>query len=269
MKFSTKTIIKSEWAIILVGVIVVLIWLFFGWIYLMDVPLSQAGKFGDKFGAVNALFSGLAFTALFYTILLQRRQIKEQGEALRKTQVLALGQASALKTQQFESAFYSLLGYVVERGQTFRADGKSGPEALNMVDYTIWDILKDHKDSESLSDKIKKIYEELPVLVWKPDLNLFMGLIVEVIRYVMSNEASKNWRHRYHVLAGSLTLPQIRQFYYWAASSARSEESRKEIIRSRFFSVLPKDILRYDSHYDCFPPEAYHLNPKDDDSNHP
>lgn len=38
---------------------------------------SDRGTFGDLFGAVNALFSGLAFAALIYTIALQRDEIKE------------------------------------------------------------------------------------------------------------------------------------------------------------------------------------------------
>jgi len=36
---------------------------------------SDRGTFGDMFGAVNALFSGLAFVALIYTIILQREEI--------------------------------------------------------------------------------------------------------------------------------------------------------------------------------------------------
>ena len=40
-------------------------------IYGMD-NWSNRGTFGDLFGAVNALFSGLAFAGLIYTIVLQR-----------------------------------------------------------------------------------------------------------------------------------------------------------------------------------------------------
>ncbi len=35
------------------------------------------GTFGDLFGAVNALFSALAFAVLIYTIVLQREEIKQ------------------------------------------------------------------------------------------------------------------------------------------------------------------------------------------------
>jgi hypothetical protein len=43
------------------------------------------GEFGDKFGAINALFSGLAFAGVIYAILLQRQELELQREELRMT----------------------------------------------------------------------------------------------------------------------------------------------------------------------------------------
>ena len=43
------------------------------------------GQFGDSFGALNALFSGLAFAGIIYTIQLQRKELNYQREELRLT----------------------------------------------------------------------------------------------------------------------------------------------------------------------------------------
>ncbi|WP_299112044.1 hypothetical protein [uncultured Winogradskyella sp.] len=43
---------------------------------------SDRGTFGDLFGAVNALFSALAFAVLIYTIVLQREEIKNNREEI-------------------------------------------------------------------------------------------------------------------------------------------------------------------------------------------
>ncbi len=43
------------------------------------------GTAGDMFGAVNALFSALAFAFLIYTALMQREELKLQREELRET----------------------------------------------------------------------------------------------------------------------------------------------------------------------------------------
>lgn len=43
---------------------------------------SDRGTFGDLFGAVNALFSALAFAVLIYTIILQREEIKQNRQEI-------------------------------------------------------------------------------------------------------------------------------------------------------------------------------------------
>lgn len=48
---------------------------------------TDRGTFGDAFGAINALFSGLAFGGIIYTILLQRQELKLQREELRDTRI--------------------------------------------------------------------------------------------------------------------------------------------------------------------------------------
>jgi hypothetical protein len=52
---------------------------------------DSRGQFGDMFGAVNSLFSGLAFAGLIFTILLQRREFaRRRRELVLQRQELAL-----------------------------------------------------------------------------------------------------------------------------------------------------------------------------------
>src|ERR1039458_9822328 len=43
---------------------------------------AKQGQFGDMFGAVNALFTALAFAGLIYTVLLQRDQLALQQQEI-------------------------------------------------------------------------------------------------------------------------------------------------------------------------------------------
>lgn len=43
---------------------------------------QKSGTFGDTFGALNALFSGLAFSGVIITILIQKTELKNQREEL-------------------------------------------------------------------------------------------------------------------------------------------------------------------------------------------
>lgn len=68
------------------------------------------------FGAINALFSGLAFGGIVYTILLQREELSAQRQELELTrQELKLTRVEfekqnlVLKRQAFENTFFNLL----------------------------------------------------------------------------------------------------------------------------------------------------------------
>jgi len=46
---------------------------------------TKSGVFGETFGAVDSLFSSLAFGALIYTIILQSKELMLQREELQLT----------------------------------------------------------------------------------------------------------------------------------------------------------------------------------------
>lgn len=104
---------------IVVAVAVVVLWVaapsFAIWMTGSKDP-NVLGVFGDSFGAINALFSGLAFTGLFYAILLQRKELALQRRELSETrQVLksqkgeAEKQNATLAQQTFDNTFFQLL----------------------------------------------------------------------------------------------------------------------------------------------------------------
>jgi hypothetical protein len=87
---------------------------------------TERGQFGDLFGVVNALFSGLAFAGLIYAILLQREDLalqrteltltrqelkrsasaQEQSELALRAQAAAAARSASLATTNFLLAHY-------------------------------------------------------------------------------------------------------------------------------------------------------------------
>lgn len=64
-------------------VLVILIWIVSTVVIIFSLDnWSDRGTFGDLFGAVNALFSGLAFAGLIYTIYLQKQDLKMQRKEI-------------------------------------------------------------------------------------------------------------------------------------------------------------------------------------------
>ena len=104
---------------LIVGVLVVFVlsWIVIKCHYAGESDFYTArGTFGDQFGAVNALFSALAFAGLIYTIILQMNELRYQREELvdnrreMKRQTAEFKQQNAaMKKQSFENTFFNML----------------------------------------------------------------------------------------------------------------------------------------------------------------
>lgn len=121
--------IKETLSVSLLILTVIVIWFLFPWVlnYLTnyfewnirakDDP--NLGTFGDTFGALNTLFSGLAFATLIITLFLQRKELQEQRKELAaqrdeitKANEIAESQRNITKQQSellAQQSFYSLL----------------------------------------------------------------------------------------------------------------------------------------------------------------
>ena len=106
----------NYWPLILLSAgVVVLFCINWWWLTTFDNPEKQ-GQFGDQFGAVNALFSGLAFAGLIFTIILQKKELALQREELSQTRKELNDQKKqmekqniTLRIQRFENTFFHML----------------------------------------------------------------------------------------------------------------------------------------------------------------
>ncbi len=97
---------KEHWPLPALIISIILINVGFGYAVHYFIPEWQnSGVFGDTFGAINSLFSGLAFAGLLYTIFLQSRELKLQREEL----ALTRAQLTSSAKSQEEQAAYTLL----------------------------------------------------------------------------------------------------------------------------------------------------------------
>jgi uncharacterized membrane protein YciS (DUF1049 family) len=94
-------------------------------VYFLLPDWQTRGQFGDVFGAVNALFSGLAFAGLIYAILLQRedlalqrtelqltrQELKRSASAQEQSELALRAQAEAAERSASLAAINFLLGH--------------------------------------------------------------------------------------------------------------------------------------------------------------
>lgn len=70
---------------------------------------SNLGTFGDSFGALNSLFSGLAFAGIIVSIVLQSKELKETRVDIKAQNEQFRIQNASIKRQVFENTFFQLI----------------------------------------------------------------------------------------------------------------------------------------------------------------
>lgn len=162
------------WMIILFALI------FFTWMLFLAIMgqislkgWEEAGKFGDTFGALNSLFSGMAFAALIVAVVLQRQELIEQrkelvlarkqfersAKAQEKSEAALSMQVKALEKTAEINGINALLGYylpMVEKSQ-------SELNNSNLIDSNLNERYK--QEFELLISKREDLIEKLEKLI--------------------------------------------------------------------------------------------------------
>ena len=110
---------------------------------------AEAGAFGDMFGAINALFSGLAFAGVIYALILQDSEIKKNSEQFQKS--LRATEISARLT-----AFSTLLQECDSALQRYERWESSAPDSdYKKVKETVREKIKEHRaEVERLTNEL-------------------------------------------------------------------------------------------------------------------
>ncbi len=105
--------------------------------------ITNPGVFGDMFGALTALFSGIAFGGLIIAILLQRKDLQMQQYEIGLTREVLKEQKNQLAEQVFATTFGQLLRTYHDTVDQFAAPSLSsgiplsGRDQLGEVELTL------------------------------------------------------------------------------------------------------------------------------------
>lgn len=121
-----------------------------------NATLEHRGQLGDSYGSVNALFTGLAFAGLIFTILLQHREIRLQRadfaaqiEEMRQSRE-EIGRQVHVQTLQLRVAMVDL------KMKAFEAE----IAAIEMESHAWTDHAKSKKSGTAIRE-VKKQMDEL------------------------------------------------------------------------------------------------------------
>lgn len=223
---------------------------------------DERGQFGDMFGAVNALFSGLAFAGLIITLILQRRELELQRDELVQTRNEFVEQNKTMKRQRFENTFFNLmtmLQHITDNLDYVCPDGADMFEAKGREVFKKFYREKDNFDGTHgikgyLSNK------DLGMLTQYPDFEFFnhyFHFFDGIVSYIDGSDLLENEeRYQYTVMLRNTLSDNERYlvFYYYAACGGWHKQMAEEY--ALFYDVVPNGLAKQE-HYDLFEAQAY------------
>lgn len=247
----------SFWVLFWIAFAVIALWAGTGFLLYdatSETPIwGERGTFGDMFGSINALFSGLAFSGLIFTVLLQRQELQMQRHELRlqreeivESRKELAGQRMQLEAQSdtfsrqsFESTFFSLLSVMQNLAGH---DQKSVHDAI----YNAWDAACWHRDSTGGSENLIDCIECMEAGVEEKATFIFpayLDCLGCILKHIASAEIGDKSFYA-SLLRSQTTEVQRIAVFYSVANSPFHTETKALIERFGFFKgINPKNLF--------------------------
>lgn len=253
----------SGWWWILAVVFVALSWTASGWLNYCVYASGERGQFGDTFGAVNALFSGLAFATLIYTMLLQRKELKLTLSEMSDQQQQMKIQNATLKKQQFEGTFFQLLalyGSVVENmrtesamrtGVVLTAIGRTRIGLFERELRSEYVRLIDSREAGMPDDvAIEKAYDAFYPRA-EADLGHYFRTVYNIVKFVDRSDLTDEGKRFYMNLIRAQLSSQEQVLLFYNCLTPRGSEKFKPLIEKHtlFKSLDSKQLFGPHVHF--------------------
>ena len=239
------------------------------WYFLKDT--DDRGTFGDMFGAVNALFSGLAFAGVIYAIFLQRNELSLQRTELELTRGELKGQKEQMvaqnkniEFQNFENTYFNLLKVYNTTVNSLELEIGideslviKGKDCFSNFFHTYrqqqWIMESDQPDLTD-SERIRKSFTELYNRP-QSDIEHYFRIVSRILKFVETKNYA-NKRFYIETLWDQLSNKEIALIFY---DSLCSRSETKEIIEkySLLKNVTNEIFVNEVSHKGLFKKSAY------------
>jgi hypothetical protein len=217
---------------------------------------KDRGTFGDMFGAVNALFSGLAFASLIYTVWMQRQELSLQRQELELTRVELRGQKEEMKLQnktfamqRFENTFFELLrvhGQIVE---AIDLQSTSRPTTKGRDCFKVFfSRFSDQFDRKLLTDQSELTLEICRSTYatfyqkYQHEIGHYFRHLYHIIKFVKESEIVEKRQYTNFVRA-QLSSYELAMLFYNGVSILGAEKFKPLIEEFALLKNLPTGLL--------------------------
>lgn len=253
--------------LLLLLTVVVIVWATSG--VLLSRLSSNPGSFGDMFGAVNALFSGLAFAALIYTVNLQRTELRLQRNELTLTRAELQGQKEQLAAQNdllrsdaFENNFFQVLRVFSDLVNSIDIQFTDRPSVVGRDCFnTFYRYLRScynhEKQKAPSADEATLVSRAYAAFYDKyhGDVGHYFRTLYNLVKLVDRSDA-KDKRFYTNLVRAQLSSQELLLLFYNCQTHLGSEKFYPLIERYALFKTLPFDKLFSSDHQSFCSPES-------------
>jgi hypothetical protein len=249
----------SFWVLFVIALVVVVLWVGAG-VLLYDADKStpiwgERGTFGDMFGSVNALFSGLAFAGIIFTVLLQRQELQlqrhelqlQRDEIVANRQELA-GQRLQLEAQsktfiqqRFEGTFFQLFPYfsrIAEAAGRYKDAG----EIANAKGWITQEIRQESAAHHRFENMVSAAYQTVLNKRQFPFLPRYFRALYSVIAFV-DRGIIEDRQFYANLVRNELSSHECELLAYVGLSDLGQPKLKPLIERYRLLKNIPNQFL--------------------------
>lgn len=284
---------KFIWFIILGTILIGALWV--GSWFLIDLNIENStnrGEFGDKFGAINSLFSGMAFLGLIITLLFQKEELELQRQELAETRKELEGQKKEfeeqnkiMRRQSFENTLFSMISLqqeivnkllYVERKQVpnpsnwgvkdivTEYNGRSVFEKLyNSIKLKYSNIYGDIHECYGIKSTLKRIpRENFPQIKETTLFDHYFRHLYRIFKYIKESDLiAEEEKYEYSCIVRSQLSDYELVMLFYNCISVNGKDKFKPLIEEyAIFNNIRTELLIDSSDKTYYLPSAYSKN---------
>lgn len=228
--------------------------------------VEKSGAFGDSFGLLTSLFSGLAFAGLILTIVMQKEELALQREELSLTRKELTGQKEELKIQnltmkqqQFENTFFQMLSLHNEILKSIDIDASnnvySGRDAFSYT-YGRFNKYFCRKQNTDSLDAINEVYINFYVGV-ENELGHYFRNLFNIIKFVDKSDVQDKKLYT-NLIRAQLSSYELALIFFNCLSEMGRDKFKPLIEKYCLLKNIPEKLIsEFDKKKDFYSPEAY------------
>lgn len=231
--------------------------------------ISNSGVFGDSFGMLTSLFSGLAFAGLIITIRMQQEELSLQRQELKLLTTELSNQKEEMKIQNknislqvFEATFFNSINFLISSRERITFNNKTGSSAIKSVHDTFSSFFYS-RGSNLNSEKNTKIgeisftienFKELEKIIGE-EIKYYYSNILNLFEFIEKSEGVTNKKYYYNLILSNLSRYDYVFLFYSSLDSQRNDEMTILFRKINMFHKMKKEwisIIEHQKFFDQF-----------------